>query len=125
MALHGLGRLSEAENEARLALGTYPNSAQCHLVLGSILAARGHRDLTVLAHFERASLNYPRALLLAAIVYDERGQRAEAEEVLRRCLRSRTPGSGSHAACREQLRRFGTGGLVSGRPNLLEREATQ
>ena len=76
-------------------------------VLGSILFEAGHRDDIVLMHLKHASLKYPRALQVVALVHADRGERQEAEEALRRCLKSADQRSAHHAACSEELQKFG------------------
>jgi len=103
IALHGLGRLTEAEQQARLALQHHPDSARCHYVLGSILVAAGDRDETALVHLETASAQHPRALLTAARVHMSRGRQALAEDALRRCFVLAKSKSEVHAECSADL----------------------
>lgn len=106
MALHGLGRLPEAESQVRLALTAHPDSARCHYVLGLILAQTGRRDDKTVTHLKRATTEYPHALLVLAHVYAGREQSQKAQDALRQCVQSVDPGTQHHTACVEQLRRL-------------------
>ena len=102
ISLHGLARLAEAEQQARLTLAAHPDNDRGHYVLASVLFERGRRDDAVLAHLERAAVKYPRALFLKALVYADRGQPGEEAKSLRRCVQSAS-GSAQGRPCGERL----------------------
>jgi len=107
MSLHGLGRLTEAAEQARLALLAHPDSARCYYILGLILAQTGQRDDAVLTHLKRAYAEFPHALLVAAHVHAARGERQEERKTLWRCVKSVDADSAHHSACSERLQKIG------------------
>lgn len=86
-ALYALERHQDAEEAAREALEIESESPPAHLLLASVLSAKGATSAEALHSCRRAAERFPRAHLLAARLLASRGARQDAAAEVRRYLR--------------------------------------
>ena len=87
VALHSMGQLADAQSAAQRALELDPNSPEGHMALSAVLLDMGPRERAIPSLLE-AARTFPQAHLLAADLLIETGRYDEAQDELRRFMRS-------------------------------------